>query len=410
MKILIATQAYLPFLERGGQVGTSGELARGLAARGHQVTVLTADLGHGRRLDLGEENPWGWRSSQTHLEIIYLRTALSFRAVTVNPSLPDFCRARLAEFDLVHIYGLYDLLGPAVAQFARSAGIPYFIEPMGMFRPMDRAIFLKKMWHRLLGRRMTRGAWRLIATADLEREDLIQSGVEPRRLLVRYNPVDFAEYRHLPPPGIFRKHWNIAPNQPLVLFLGRLIPRKGADLLIEAFAQAFPQEGILAVAGPEGSPGYLDRLRKVAARTGIMDRVRFTGALYGEEKRQALADADVFALPSAYENFANAVAEAMASGVPVVITDRCGIHSLVKDRAGLVVPRERDAIARGLVQLTKNRSLRNQLREGCRAVTEELGLEKAVAVLEGFYRDCLDRLPPRAGAGSTLESPSARRA
>jgi len=408
MKILKVTQAYYPFLERGGQAGTVRELARGLAARGHQVTVLTADLGDGGRNDLGEESPWGWGALAPNAETIYLRTLLSFRALTLNPSLPSFCRRRLAEFDVVHIYGLYDLLGPTVARFSNRLGIPYLVEPMGMFHPIDRGFFLKNVWHRALGRRMMRNASRIIATAEIEREELIQGGIAAGRLLLRYNPVDAAEYRVLPPRGIFRNRWKIAPNEPLVLFLGRLIPRKGADLLIEAFADALPDEGVLVVAGPEGEAGYLNHLRAVATQCSLTERVRFTGPLYGEDKKQVLADADLFVLPSSYENFANAVAEAAASGVPVVVTDRCGIHSLVNHRAGLVVPREREAVAGAIRALVMSPALREQLRAGCHGVTEELGLEKIVSVLEGFYRECVDRGASAAGRKSGAESPSAR--
>ncbi len=387
MRILKVTQSYAPFLERGGPAVKVRALARGLAARGHRVTVLTADLGRGRRNDLGERNRWGWRSIEENVETIYLPTTFSFRALTVNPRLPSFCRARLDDFDIVHIYGLYDLLGPAMAWQAARRTIPYLIEPMGMYRPIDRGFFLKAVWRRVLGNRMIAGAGRMIVTSEIEREDLVEGGISPERIRLRYNPVDLAEYETLPPPGTFRNHWQIPPGEPLVLFLSRLIPRKGADLLIESFADAMPERGTLVIAGPEGEPGYLNHLRSVAGRCGVTSRVRFTGALYGEEKKAALADADLFALPSSYENFANAAAEAVASGVPVVVTDRCGIHSLVSQRAGLVVPREKVAVAEALRRLTEDPDLRNRLRAGCRAVAEELSLEKAVEALEIIYAE-----------------------
>ena len=387
MRILKVTQSYSPFLERGGPAVKVRALARGLAACGHSVTVLTADLGRGRRADLGERTEWGWRSIEENVETIYLPTTFTFRALTVNPRLFAFCRSRLADFDLVHIYGLYDLIGPATAWLAARRSIPYLIEPMGMYRPIDRAFFLKALWRRMFGNRMIAGARRMIVTSELEREDLVEGGVPGERVRIRYNPVDLADYQMLPARGTFRNRWQIASGEPLVLFLSRLIPRKGADLLIEAFTEAFPERGTLAIAGPEGEPGYLDHLRNVAERCGVASRVRFTGALFGEEKKAALADADIFALPSSYENFANAVAEAVASGVPVVVTDRCGIHSLVDRRAGLVVPREKRAVAGALRRLIEDEDLRNQLRAGCRAVAEELSPEKAVAALEGIYAE-----------------------
>lgn len=385
MRILMVTQSYSPFLDRGGQAVTVRALARGLAARGHDVTVLTADLDRGERDDLGERTEWGWGSVEDNVETVYLRTAFTFRALTVNPTLAAFCHARLAGFDVVHIHGLYDLIGPTVARFSSAAHVPYWIEPMGMFRPIDRAFFLKGVWRRIFGNRMFRDAWRFIATSELEQRELIEGGIPAQRVLLRYNPVDLDEYKKLPARGTFRKRWQVPEDQPMVLFLGRLIPRKGADLLIEAFADAMPATGTLVIAGPEGVPGYLDRLRAVAQRNGVADRVRFTGGLYGEAQRAVLADADIFALPSSYENFANAAAEAMASGVPVVVTEGCGIHSLVDGRAGLVVERDRRALTEALRQLVSNRALADRFRTGCRAVAEELSLEKTVARQESIY-------------------------
>jgi glycosyltransferase involved in cell wall biosynthesis len=387
MRILKVTQSYSPFLDRGGPAVKVRALALGLAARGHSVTVLTADLGRGRQGGLGEKCRWGWRSLEGDVETIYLPTAFTFRALTVNPRLLSFCRERLPEFDVVHIYGLYDVIGPAVAWLSARRRLPYLIEPMGMFRPIDRAFFLKGLWRRLLGNRMVAGASRMIVTSELEREELVQGGISPARVRLRYNPVDLAEYRDLPARGAFRARWQISPGEPLVLFLSRLIPRKGADLLINAFAEALPNEGTLVIAGPEGVPGYLDHLRTVAEERGVTPRVRLTGSLYGDEKKAALADADIFALPSSYENFANAVAEAVACGVPVVVTPRCGVHSLVDGRAGLVVARERKAVAEALRMLVEDRALREHLRAGCPAVAEELSIEKTVVALERIYAE-----------------------
>jgi glycosyltransferase involved in cell wall biosynthesis len=387
VRILKVTQSYHPFLERGGPAVKVRALALGLAARGHQVTVVTADLSRGQPRELGEKTRWGRRSLEQGVETIYLPTAYTFRALTVNPALFRFCRERLGEFDVAHIYGLYDVIGPTVAWQCRRRRIPYFVEPMGMYRPIDRAFFLKGLWRVIFGKRMIGNAWRMIATSELEGSDLREGGISAERVLLRYNPVDVADYQTLPPRGGFRQKWNISAGEPVILFLSRLIPRKGADLLIEAFAEALPQEGTLVIAGPEGVAGYLERLRAVAERCGVSGRVQFTGGLYGEEKKAALADADIFALPSSYENFANVVAEAVASGVPVVVTPHCGIHSLVDQRAGLVVERSREALVGALRELMTQPELRERLRAGCRAVAEELSPEKTVARLESFYAD-----------------------
>jgi glycosyltransferase involved in cell wall biosynthesis len=388
VRILKVVQAYYPFQEQGGPVVKVRALARGLIERGHRVTVLTADLGLSERSELDlkiERCEWGWRSEQEGVEVIYLPTLGHYRALTINPRVIRFCRTSLRGFDVVHFYGLYDLLGPVVSARCRRLAIPYVIEPMGMYRPIDRAFRLKLLWHRAMGTVFWQNAAQIIATSEMEQEELLADAVPPDRLVVRYNGVDLGEPKPLPPRGTFRKKWNIPPHEPLILFLSRLIPRKGADLLIEAFARSCPESERLVIAGPEGEPGYRAYLEERARVFGVAARVIFTGPVYDGEKKAMLADADLFVLPSRYENFGNAPAEAMACGVPVIITSACGIRSLVEGRAGLVIAPETDALAESLQTLLHDKVLYARFKEGCRRVADELSWNQLTEKMEGYY-------------------------
>jgi len=392
VRILKAVQAYYPFQEKGGPVVKVRALARGLAQRGHQVTVLTADLGLGENDGFGmkaERCPWGWRSEENGVEAIYLSTLGHYRALTLNPRVIGFCRASLRRFDLVHIYGLYDLLGPAVSYFCRGQGTPYVIEPMGMYRPIDRSFRLKFLWHRSIGDVFWRNAVRIIATSEMEHQELLDEGVPPEKRAIRYNGIDAASYTSLPPRGSFRAKRGVPPEQPLILFLGRLIPRKGADILIEAFARACPESGRLVIAGPEGEPGYRGYLEKRAKESGVEARVLFTGPIYDEEKKAVLADADLFVLTSRYENFANAAAEAMACGIPVIVTEACGIRSLVDGQTGLVIAPEKEALAEALWKLLDEKALYARLQEGCRRIAGQLSWDRLTEQMEGYYAEAL---------------------
>jgi len=388
VRILKVVQSYYPFQERGGTVVKVRALARGLARRGHQVTVLTADLGLRERNDCCvpiERSEWGWRWSEDGVEAVYLPVRGRYRALTWNPRVIGFCRASLRRFDLVHFYGLYDLLGPSVSYFCRRESVPYVIEPMGMYRPIDRSFRLKALWHRSLGRAFWPNAAQIIATSEMEEQELLEDGVPRAKITVRYNGIDPATYETLPTRGTFRAKWGILPEETLILFLSRLIPRKGADVLIEAFAQACPESGRLVIAGPEGEPGYRAYLEKRARECGVATRVIFTGPLYDTEKNALLSEASLFALPSRYENFANVAAEAMAFGVPVIITSSCGIRSLVSGEAGLVIEPEKDALAEGIRCLIYDRALYTRLKEGCRRVAEQLSWSRLTEQMEGHY-------------------------
>ncbi|HYL46390.1 MAG TPA: glycosyltransferase, partial [Candidatus Limnocylindrales bacterium] len=284
-----------------------------------------------------------------------------------------------------------DLLGPAVSYFCQQRKIPYVVEPMGMYFPIDRSFRLKYLWHRTIGKSYLRNAVRMVATSEMEEQELLQSGMSPARVILRYNGIDPDSFACQQPRGEFRARYGISPEEPLILFLGRLIPRKGADILIESFAEVCPGSGRLVIAGPEGERGYSARLEKRAESCGVASRVIFTGPLYGRDKQSVFADTDVFALPSRYENFANSAAEAIAGEIPVIITDACGIRSLVEGRAGLVISPGKESLTQALRTILSNRALYLQLKAGCLDVAAQLSWDRLTEQMEGYYFDLLGR-------------------
>jgi len=391
MRILNVTQSYYPFLDKGGPTVKVRSLARGLAARGHKVTVLTADLGldqeTARRLG-AVRHDWGWSAEEDGVEAIYLRVLGRYRALTWNPGALRWCRRNMGSYDVAHIYGMYDLLGPVAAHVCHGRGVPYLVEPMGMYRPIVRNIPLKWAYRWLIGDRILRHARYLVATSEQEREELESGGIAPAQIVVRRNGIEFAVA--LPAAGTFRKQWNIAADAKLVLFLGRLVKKKSPELAVEAFADWRSQasgnrSAILVIAGPHEQDHFRDALESYATGLGLQDSVLFPGPLYGEAKWAAYRDADVFVLPSQNENFGNTAGEAVACGTPVLLTDRCGIAPLIQDRAGLVAAFDRAAFGKALAQLLDDDELRNRLRTGCAEVALSLTWDEPLDQMESIY-------------------------
>ena len=390
LRVLKVTQSYYPFLDRGGPAVKVRAIARGLTLRGHHVTVLTTDFGVRDMAEAAEliRSPWGWQSSQDAVETFYLKPRARYRALTWNPAVFRFCRARLASFDVVHIYGLYDLLAPPVARACRSLGIPYVVEPMGMFRPIVRNIPLKRLYLRLFGNTVVRGAQRIVATSSQEQRELVEEGVAFDKVVVRRNGIE--PPARLPLRGSFRSQWRIPDNARLVLYLGRLVTKKSPELLLEAFGRwqagsASGRAAILVLAGPDPADGYRQQLEAHAARLDLSAQVLFTGPLYDDDKWSAFQDADLFVLPSQNENFGNTAAEAVACGTPVVVTDRCGVAPLVEGRAGLVVPHDCEALAAAFVRVLDDAAFRRRLQDGCAQVARELGWSEPLAETELLY-------------------------
>ena len=392
MRILKVTQSYAPFFEFGGPPAKVGALARGLAARGHEVTVLTADWGLEARANAAEagnaeRSPFGWRTMQDGVAAIYLPTWWRYRATTWNPAAKRFCRAQLGSFDVAHIFGLYDLLGPAVAAACVKRNIPYVLEPIGMFVPIVRSFWLKRMYHAMYGKQLFERASAVVATAQQEVEELASGGVDRRKILLRRNGVE--RPAHLPEPGAFRRKWEIAENESVVLFLGRLSEKKSPDLLLRAFASLKKRDTArnnlrLVFAGPDEG-GMRARLAQMAAELGVTAQTLFTGAVFGEEKWAAYRDADVFVLPSQNENFGNTAAESAAAGTPVVVTEQCGIAPLIADIAGLVVPHDAEPLAGAIRMVIGDPATRAKLVAGCEEVASRLDWEQPVQDMESLY-------------------------
>jgi glycosyltransferase involved in cell wall biosynthesis len=156
--------------------------------------------------------------------------------------------------------------------------------------------------------------------------------------IIEPNGIDLDDFRNLPTPGSFRRRSNIDEDVPMVLFLGRIHPKKGLDLLIPAFAEGAPSNAVLAIVG-SGDVHYEAELRRLVSALGIERRVRFAGFLRGRDRVAAYADSNVYVLPSYSENFANTVLESLAAGTPVIVSDQVGLHAEVGSSVvGGVVP------------------------------------------------------------------------
>jgi glycosyltransferase involved in cell wall biosynthesis len=394
MRILNVTQSYAPFFEFGGPPVKVRALAEGLAARGHAITVLTADWGLDRRVEQlpneprAEHDPFGRERKTAGVTAIYLRNWLHYRAASWNPALPRFLRARLQEFEVVHVFGLYDMLGARVAAACRKKKIPYVVEPIGMFVPRVRNLWLKRMYHRFLGREMLGGASAIVATAEQEKSELIVGGIPKEKIVLRRNGVEGPPI--LPERGRFRAAMGIPPEAKLLLFLGRLSEKKSPHLLLQAFAKIIASETHgqppvhLAFVGPDEA-GMLAKLKKMAASIAPAGRVHFSPALADMAKWQAYRDADIFVLPSQNENFGNTAAEAVAAGTPVIVTDQCGIAPLLAGVAGLVVKHDASALTNGIQELLHDETLYARLQAGCATVRNALLWNQPIEQMVNIY-------------------------
>jgi glycosyltransferase involved in cell wall biosynthesis len=134
----------------------------------------------------------------------------------------------------------------------------------------------------------------------------------------------------------------------LILYVGRISAKKNLLGLVQAFTLINAPLARLVIAGPVSEPNYMRQLQNDVRASPRRDDILIEGPLYENDLRAALSAADLFVLPSLNENFGNAAGEAVAAGMPVLLTDTCGIASIIHQRAGLAVPLGVDNLAAGL--------------------------------------------------------------
>lgn len=313
------------------------------------------------------------------------------RFYTVSLPLASWLARHVTDFDVVHIHALFSFASLPASHYAHRSGVPYIVRPLGTLNTWgmtERRPWLKRASFRLLESRIVSHASRMHYTSEAERVEASRwTGGIPSDVIP--NPVDDAQ----PPdtPGAFRARLGISAERPIVLFLSRIDEKKGLDLLLDAFAQlrARVPEALLVIAG-EGSPELVGRLRQQASRLGLGEQdLIWAGFLAGDDKRAALADATVFALPSYSENFGIAVAEAMAAGKPVVVTDQVAIHHDVSSaKAGLVVPCDAAALCGALETVLRNTESAGDMgRHGAALVAERYSTRAVTARIVDLYTD-----------------------
>ena len=258
--------------------------------------------------------------------------------------LDRWLRQHARDYDAVVVHGLWQFHGLAVWRALHGGAVPYFVYPHGMLDPWFSHAYpikhLKKLLYwRLIESRVVNGAAAVMFTAAEEARLAQQTfpGYQAKPAVIGYGIV-VGDTARLGSAEAFSAAWPETRGKRNVLFLGRLHPKKGGDLLIEAFAQVAAADASLhlVMAGPDDGAGTRSVWQSLAARLGIADRITWTGMLAGEAKWSAIHAADVFALPSHQENFGIAVVEALALGVPVLISDKVNIwREIVDDGAGL---------------------------------------------------------------------------
>ena len=379
MKILFITSYYKPAYVYGGPVHSIPSLCESLAITGNDVSVITTNA-NGQN-NFPETN--GRFQLVDGVSVAYCQRDLpGYYFFSRQLSQTCYTEIRKNKFDVVYVASNWEFPFLPACHAAYHAGVPYVVSPRASFKRVTwRGKFLKKWAYHIIFERYWIDRAELIHyTTQMELEDSAWLKLKPPSVTIP-NPINLAEFDHLPKKGVFRSKYKIASDASLLLYLGRVEPAKGVDLVLQALSLILPKYSncILAIAGPE-EENYISVLSQKAKDFGIQDKVVFTGLLSPVQCLEALGDSDIFVFPSHSENFGMAVAEAMVCGLPVVISDQVGISEfIIANNAGIVVPLEVDAFSEAIKTLLENSDLRMQYAHRATIVIRENFLPSHIA-------------------------------
>jgi len=361
-------------------------MAEGVVALGAEVSVVTTDADGDGRMDVPLNRP----VSEGGVTYRFFGRTLPGSWKYSRP-LSRWLNDHIGEFDVVHVHALFSHSTIPACRAAARAGVPYLLRPLGTLDPwsLRHRSWKKAPYLRLVERTHLRHAAAIHVTSVQEAR-----AVEALccRETIRCIPLGVRLPSERVPDSRARH-----PGPVRVLFLSRIHPKKGLPLLLEALAR-LEQERVpieLLVAG-SGEPAYEERMRALSHALGVAGRVRFLGHVEGDAKRRLLAESDLFVLPSHQENFGIAVVEAMAAGLPVVVSDQVGVAAEVAaGGAGLIVPHGVDGWARAIETLANDAPLRAEMGErGLRTARERFSLDASCRLLLDLYRELAGAVRP----------------
>jgi glycosyltransferase involved in cell wall biosynthesis len=353
---------------------------------GLEVEIATTDAdGNGRHVDPKAVAHW---PVPVHL----FRRDFS-EQWKLSREMGAWLRRHTAEYDLLHVHALWTFSTAAACWAARRRGVPFVIRPCGMLSPYtwQRSAWKKWLYWRAVERRnLDQARWIHVTSGDEAREvTALRLPSAPPPVVIPQGLEDAAWTTERRPDYLPRLCGEQARGRPIVLFLSRLHPKKGiTDYLLPAFA-GLRGDAFLAIAGgrDEHEPGYEAEVRATVERLGLSPRVALLGPIPARERWWAFDGAVLYVLPSHSENFGIAVTEAMARGVPMVISSQVQASEHVeRARAGRAVPLGVESLAQAMADLLENEPERTAMGErGKTYAREHLAWDEVVQTIARHY-------------------------
>jgi glycosyltransferase involved in cell wall biosynthesis len=404
LKVLYVVHGYKPAYKLGGPILSVSKAAETLVARGHKVVVFTSNSNVDEDLDVPTDQPvlihgvevWYFKCYEPFKRIFPFFPYLSMSSgYFYTPSLPKVLFQRIMDFDLVHTQIPFIYATQVAGRIAIKARTPLFYQQRGVFAPeyLRFRSFKKRLYITCFERPIMRSATTLIALTDAERDIYHRLGINTHCRVVP-NGIDTNQYIQEPDKDFVKSNpIHIKPEHFVILYLARIHLIKGADLMLEAFLRIADKHpnAVLLIAGPD-QHGLQEQLLTKVHSSGMTNRVFFPGMVLGELKRNLLARANLFCLPSAAEGFSNSILEALTSATPVMISPECNFSAVETHESGWIIERQINNWAEKLSEILSNpRQLIVMGKNATTLIRSSYTWDKVIDNLEEVYQEGLLR-------------------
>jgi glycosyltransferase involved in cell wall biosynthesis len=387
MKILIIIPAVGTVY--GGPSKSVVELAQALGSLGISVDLVTTNANGSISLDVPLHT---WLIEKYYRIRYFPYWPLSDYKLSL--SLTKWLFQHVADYDLVHTNAIFSFSILPAYWACQLHRVPYIVTPRGMLEPwaLSYKAWKKRFYYALLEKPALQraSAVQMLASTEAERTKHLNLKAP---LVIVPNGIHRQDFENLPDPELFYQKFPDTRHKALIIFLGRVDPKKGLDLLAVAFAKLhthFPQTHLI-VAGPDNT-GFLPTAQSYFAKTGCLDAVTFTGMLTGSLKYAALAAARIYVAPSYSEGFSMSILEGMASGLPCVITTGCNFSEAAEVQAAHVININADELADALIECLKYPQQAQEMGDRARQlILEQYTWDRIASNLSKVYSAILNK-------------------
>jgi glycosyltransferase involved in cell wall biosynthesis len=335
---------------RGGPSQAVLEMVKALINRGIEAEIATTNDNGNTLLDVPLGQCTQYQEAPTRFFERFSPALHSLREFAFSSELTTWLWQNIHQYDLLHIHAIFSYPSTAAMAIARHQQVPYIVRPLGQLCEwsLQQSARKKQVYLNLIERGNLNRSQALHVTSQQEQQEVSQLGLSTPSFILPHGVsippiVKDARIR-------LRQHLNIPADEPIILFLSRLHPKKGLDYLIPALGKLTDSHFTFVIAG-SGSASYEAEVESLLVSHGIRNRTHLTGFVKGEIKNLFMQGADLFALTSHSENFGVAVVEALAAGTSVLVTPGVALASVVKQhQLGYVTELDVPAIAMAVQQ------------------------------------------------------------